>query len=88
MGVVSYWQGPSGVAVTRGGEILDLSRDTYQHPAVRAPVCEISRPIPREVVDVQMGNEPLTSDLPYTKIGSDRSSEVDYIDDYLSRLHV
>lgn len=37
-------QGPGRVPSSRTGEILDLSKDTFHHPAVRAPWCELTLP--------------------------------------------
>lgn len=37
-------QGPGQVPSSRSGEILDLSKDTFHHPAVRAPWCELTLP--------------------------------------------
>lgn len=38
-------QGPGRIPSSRSGEILDLSKDTFHHPAVRAPWCELSPPL-------------------------------------------
>jgi len=81
------------VATSSKGEILDLSRDTYQHPSVRAPVCEVSRPLPREsfdlgssstnggggggAVDSVATTRNFERDLFYTRIESDRGGSED-----------
>lgn len=41
----TFIQGPGRVPSSRSGEILDLSKDTFHHPAVRAPWCELSPPM-------------------------------------------
>jgi hypothetical protein len=38
-------QGPGRIPASRSGEILDLSKDTFHHPAVREPWCELSPPL-------------------------------------------
>lgn len=38
-------QGPGRIPSSHSGEILDLSKDTFHHPAVRAPWCELSPPL-------------------------------------------
>lgn len=44
---VRFWRGPGKVPSSRTGEILDLGKDTFHHPAVRAPWCETSQNVPR-----------------------------------------
>eukprot|EP00624_Nannochloropsis_granulata_P001554 evm.model.NODE_17682_length_3311_cov_23.115374.1 len=44
---VRFWRGPGKVPSSRTGEILDLAKDTFHHPAVRAPWCETSQNVPR-----------------------------------------
>lgn len=44
---VRFWRGPGKVPSSRTGEILDLGKDTFHHPAVRAPWCEITQNVPR-----------------------------------------
>lgn len=36
---------------TPSGELLDLARDTYHHPAIRTPWAELPRPSPEAVAD-------------------------------------
>ncbi len=43
--VVIIMQGPGRIPSSRSGEILDLSKDTFHHPAVREPWCELSPPL-------------------------------------------
>ncbi len=51
---VRFWRGPGKVPSSRSGEILDLAKDTFHHPAVRAPWCESSFPTGRNSFDLVM----------------------------------
>jgi hypothetical protein len=55
------WQGPNKAPTTQSGEVLDLQKDTYHHPAVRAPWCELSRPLPSPAMP-----RPVPSSVPST----------------------